>query len=205
MSGLFEDIIVESVIDCSQSLVEVRSSSFIGEVLSLFKDKEVSSIPVFEESSDVPQTKTYIGIISVLDIVAFLLRKRDEDGVAFEKSLGDGVIKSVIGSTTESSLNISLCMVDVSTPLVEIVNKMSQGNDLCVSLLPLTFSIFIVIGIHRFLVSDSRTADSTFHAVITQTDVVKYFLDNLDIYPQVKVWTIIHNFDIPNRCLHRRF
>jgi hypothetical protein len=68
---------------------------------------------------------------------------------------------------------------------------------------PLRYNNIIMrIGIHRFLVFGNRAYselnDGRSPAVITQTDVVRYFLDNLDTYPHVEVTrACIHLF-----CYH---
>jgi CBS domain-containing protein len=129
MSGFLGGVCVGSIIDYSQSLVEARSCSPISEVLSLFNEKNVSSIPIYQEpvEDESLQSKIYVGIISIVDIVSFVLRKHNDEGIAFDTLFSNTSIESVIGSTTESSLEMSLCVVDTCTPLSDIINKMSQG------------------------------------------------------------------------------
>ena len=211
MSSFLNNITVGGVLEVSQELVEVESSTPICEVLVLFDERKVSSIPIYATPTgckhttlcecEAPAGKKYIGLISVIDIIAFLLKRHDEECVDFDVLMSETEIRCVIGSTAESSLDIALCIASASAPLSEITNKMSQGviSSPCCSykchLIPTVFAqfcliYFTLIGIHRFLIFEHGHADdseSESPYILTQTDVVAYFLDHLDMHPEVEV------------------
>lgn len=129
------DATIGSIIKNKHNLIEVISTTPLHEVINIFKNNEITSIPIFENISEnqqqqqgeednknITQGKKYIGIISMVDILSFILKIGDDDT---NDSLSHQV-KYVLGSTQES-LNINLSIESEDTPLSIIVEKMSQG------------------------------------------------------------------------------
>ena len=145
---LFEATI-GSLTSSKQELIEVISTTPIHDILTIFKNNNITSIPIYEFTQQgdqqgdqqaqqqgqeatntenninplITQGKKYLGIISMVDILSFILTSGDDDT---NDSLSHQV-KYVLGSTTES-LNINLSIESEDTPLSVIVEKMSQGR-----------------------------------------------------------------------------
>lgn len=151
----FFDATIGSILKTKLTLIEVISTTPIHDILNIFKNNEITSIPIYElieinnsienpsnstentaentsnstENSSnssnnlIVQGKKYIGIISMVDILAFILKIGDDDT---SDSLSHQV-KYVLGSTQES-LSINLSIESEDTPLSVIVEKMSQGK-----------------------------------------------------------------------------
>lgn len=210
-----------NLIENKKELIEVSSSQTISSVLSILNEHFISSLPVFEESVENNNNnnnennnnnnennkikRIYIGIISIVDILVYINRYQKHTSSFLSSlsslslsssSLGENSedilkqpIRKAIGATMESS---NLFIETEKSSLSSVINKMCQGLFFIIQFIIFIFNSIQLIGFHRCIVVESDDSNSNQPAkLLTQTDVVKYFLDRLDQYPHVEVIIIL--------------
>jgi hypothetical protein len=111
-------------------LLEAHADSLLKNVIEMMRDYDVTTIPVYEnvaegeEGECIRGGKSYKRIISLADIVGFLLAQ-GSSGI-------DSPIKDVIASTVESSFDMRIALVSDDDMLRDVVEKMCQGYRLLI-------------------------------------------------------------------------
>jgi CBS domain-containing protein len=162
---------VYDIVASKESLVDVSASTPIVEVLSLLEEQQILSVPVFGAPGSwagaggddiVVGNKQYIGIISVLDLVAYIFRNSSATSSSEDPSAQETMemqrvlvrpISSAIGSTDES---LSIWIESAQKDVLDAMEQFSKG-------------------VHRALVLPV-TAEANEVKLLTQTDVVSFLL-----------------------------
>jgi hypothetical protein len=161
-------------------------------VLSLFRNHTIHCLPVYDDTTVQTngQNGRYKGIVSIVDILIFLNHSQLQSPSPPPHNLFQQPISQAIGSTKESS---NLFLVSRHSPLSTVLNQMCQGQ----SVMPeMNEKPNFLSGFHRCVVIDSSTPGHSAQ-LLTQTDLVKYFLDHLDSFPVIEVTPLLSSL-----CLH---
>lgn len=177
-----------------RDLVQLEASSTIQATIEIFNEQKVSSIPIYEISQGTNEAfchdgKSYVGLVSMADIAVYIISleksfvAQDGAGKSVTQCLNDPV-REAIGYAAESGMYIGFSIEHDDTPLSKVVERMC-------------------VGMHRCLVFGDNS-----HAprILTQTDIVKYFLENIDVHPQISTALSHHVSATPHGkdlvCVH---
>jgi CBS domain-containing protein len=125
------DATIGTITRDKKDLVEIKSSASIKHALRLMADHNVSFLPLYEapqsdsDVSKVSQGKSYVGLVSICDVIEYILRG-DAEAESVPYSL-EAPIVEVVGESAESAIDLSLTIENESTPLSSVLDKMSQG------------------------------------------------------------------------------
>eukprot|EP00040_Diaphanoeca_grandis_P037208 m.241380 g.241380 ORF g.241380 m.241380 type:complete len:339 (+) comp33773_c2_seq1:215-1231(+) len=182
MASMLSSATVGDVVADKRVLVDVSCKTSVADVLALLGRFSILSVPVYGDKGGwigsggvdvVIGNKQYIGVVSVLDIVVYLLNhsqttapdSTDVDAARLTKALSQP-ITAVIGSTNES---LTLWVEPASRSLLLACEQFCKG-------------------VHRALVTcepnNSNTMVSSHNStndakLITQTDVVRFMMSNV--------------------------
>lgn len=118
-----------------QSLVDISSLSTIGEAFQLIKESNISVLPIYQlvqdnndsNNENDKKTKEYIGIISLSDIITYIINRYKIEAERINDTLFTSILE-IIGSTKESSIDLTLSLERDDTQLSFVIDKMCQGN-----------------------------------------------------------------------------
>jgi CBS domain-containing protein len=159
-------------------LFDVAASTRIIDVLMLLKEQKLLSVPVFSTPGSwtgaggaelIVGGKQYIGIVSVLDLVAFIFRNSassSEPPATQEASVHNAITRPVsaaIGCTEES---LSLWVEPAGRGVLAAMEQFSKGVHRSLVVSPSTLAVSSSSG---FPLGEVK--------LLTQTDVVKFLLE----------------------------
>jgi len=169
MSTWFREVCtltVGDIITQKRPIISVEASTPVGTVLNLLKEENILSVPVYGTQGSwlgsggvdlVSNHRQYIGIVSIVDLLAFILHGNPENVL-------NRRIVETIGSTNES---LSLWVEPSSRPLFFVLERFCKGT-------------------HRALVHDEKAVGSPIR-IVTQTDIVHFFIRHSSTYPHLGV------------------
>lgn len=145
-------------------LLDVPCSTPIVDVLSLLEEHQILSVPVYSAPGSwvgaggaeiVIGNKQFIGIISVLDLIAYIFRESASDDSTQHETELQSPVSSAIGSTDES---LSIWIESAHKDVLDAMEQFSKG-------------------VHRALVLPVDEASSKEVKLLTQTDVVSFLFE----------------------------
>eukprot|EP00252_Welwitschia_mirabilis_P026324 TRINITY_DN8600_c0_g1_i1.p1 TRINITY_DN8600_c0_g1~~TRINITY_DN8600_c0_g1_i1.p1 ORF type:complete len:365 (-),score=24.76 TRINITY_DN8600_c0_g1_i1:174-1190(-) len=165
MAAILERTYISDLVANKRLLISAPPSATVAQVLHLLSANEITAIPIASSSADpsavdaplLQGSSHFIGIVSMADIVLHIGDNLDDCERALETH-----VSAIIGQTIESR---ALWTVSHHVKLIDAMEFLSKG-------------------VHRFLVpayedSSSRT-ETTQYRLLTQTDVVKFLVQNID-------------------------
>jgi CBS domain-containing protein len=129
----FFNVTIGTITESKHSLIEIKSSLTILETLVLMRENNISVVPVYEPPSSmstvqyVSQGKEYIGLISLNDIVTFIINVYLNEAERIDDCFSTSVYE-ILGVTTESSIDRPLSIESENTPLSSVIDKLCQGS-----------------------------------------------------------------------------
>lgn len=129
MSSWFREVCrvtVGDIVAEKRHIIDVEASTSIGDVLNILKEQNILAIPVYGRQGSwlgsggvdlVSNHKQYIGIVSIIDILIFILNGNPENILNHR-------IVDAIGSTLESR---SLWVEPASRPLYFALEQFCKG------------------------------------------------------------------------------
>lgn len=169
--------VIGDLVSSKASLLEVPATTSVEDALSILDKFKILSLPVYGapggwigagNSELIIGSKQYIGIVSVLDLVAYLFPIPNPwtAGGSLAERL-KAPVTSALGSTNES---LSLWVESESKPLLVLLELFAKG-------------------VHRALVTSADGVSST--KLVSQTDVIKFILS------QPRIGTLAGLLDTP--------
>jgi CBS domain-containing protein len=172
-------VTVGDLVSEKRHLIGVEASTPVGTVLNLLKEENILSVAVYGTQGSwlgsggvdlVSNHRQYIGIVSMMDLLAYILRGNPET------VLNQRIVEAV-GSTSES---LTLWVEPASRPLFFALEQFCKGSNFSLS------SQSYPAGTHRALVHDEKAEGSPIR-MLTQTDVVHYLIRHRDTFPHLEV------------------
>jgi len=176
-----DDTTVEDVLDPDFHLIFSYKTDKILDTLKLLKEKNISSVPVYDQ-----EKKRFVGIVDVFDLLVVLIfmndlkslfqmmNHKEVDWYSFIESEMALLKNESIESIINSSQRNPWCPVSRLAPLHSLMDMLSKDVDL-----------------HRVPVVDD---DGKVISLITQSKIINFLYQNIDRYPDTAAIKIKDSF-----------
>ena len=175
-------------------LVDMDAMTSIRSAMIKFNQERVSTIPIFKPALPTSEPtlcyggRCYIGMISMTDIVVYIMGfassiiAQEGSGKTVQECLNDPV-EAVIGCSRESGVYFGMSVTYEDAPLSSVVDSMCVGKRIATYKNSPDCRAYRT-GMHRCLICGTSGQPPR---VLTQTDIVKFFLANVGVHPQISV------------------
>ncbi|KAI9140654.1 hypothetical protein BKA69DRAFT_1125562 [Paraphysoderma sedebokerense] len=173
------------MISLKKDLIDIPVSASIRQLVDTLQRNKILSVPVFGEAGRwigaggvnavADEGKQYIGIVSLLDVVMWLVtveskeieRNERVSDETIQRYLNETTVRNIIGESDES---LSLWITRDDAGLMGVLEPLTKG-------------------VHRWLVAahpNPLAPTSTVYRLCTQSDVLAYLRDNMSLFSHLQ-------------------